>query len=46
MSFDRLVSALEGLPSRDEAVSGDETRPLTEREAFLVRELIRFIYDT
>jgi hypothetical protein len=46
MSFDGLVSALEGLLSRDEAVSGDETRPPTEREAFLVRELIRFIYDT
>lgn len=35
MSFDGLVSALEGLLSRDEAVSGDETRPPTEREAFL-----------
>jgi hypothetical protein len=46
MSFDGLVSALEGLLSRDEAVSGDETRPPTEREAFLVRELVRFIYDT
>jgi hypothetical protein len=45
MSFDDLVSALEGLLSRDEAVSGDQSRPPTERETFLLRELIRFIYD-
>jgi hypothetical protein len=46
MSFDGLVSVFEGLLPRDEAVSGDETPPPTEREAFLVRELLRFIYDT
>lgn len=45
ISFDGLISALEGVLSREEAISADETRPPTEREAFLMRELVRFIYD-
>lgn len=46
ISFDKLLSALEGVLSRDAAVSADQTRPLTERETFLVRELIRFIHES
>lgn len=34
MSFDGLVSALEGVLSRDQAVTADETRPPTERETY------------
>lgn len=45
ISFDGLISALEGVLSRDEAISADETRPPTEREAFLIRELVRFVYS-
>lgn len=46
ISFDTLVSALEALLTRDEAISTEQTRPPTERETFLIRELIRFIHDT
>lgn len=45
VSFDDLVSALEALLSQDESVSTEGARPPTERETFLIRELIRFIYD-
>jgi len=45
ISFDTLVSALEALLSRDESVSTEQTRPPTERETFLIRELIRFVHD-
>lgn len=45
VSFDDLVSALEALLSQDESVSTERARPPTERETFLIRELIRFIYD-
>ena len=45
ISFDTLVSSLEALLSRDESVSTEQTRPPTERETFLIRELIRFVHD-
>lgn len=46
ISFDDLLSALEGVLSREESVGADDVRPPTERERFLIRELVRFIYDT
>lgn len=45
ISFDTLVSALEALLAQDESVGAEQTRPPTERETFLIRELIRFIHD-
>lgn len=45
ISFDTLVSALEALLSQDESISTEQTRPPTERETFLIRELIRFVHD-
>lgn len=45
ISFNTLVSALEALLTPDESVSTEQTSPPTEREIFLIRELIRFVYD-
>lgn len=45
ISFDTLVSALEAVLTRDESTSTEQSRPPTERETFLIRELIQFVHD-
>ena len=45
MNFDSVITAIEGVLERD-AGSAEQTASVpTEREAFLLRELVRFLYD-
>lgn len=44
LSFDDLVEALESFLARDDAGTIETGQPPTERDRFLVRELVRFLY--
>ena len=45
VNFDSVITAIEGVLERD-AGSAEQTASVpTEREAFLLRELVRFLYD-
>ncbi|WP_084157177.1 hypothetical protein [Haladaptatus cibarius] len=44
-NFDDLVDVVEGIMARDIASTEETTAVPTEREAFLLRELARFVYD-
>ena len=44
-SFDKLVGSIESLLERDTGTAEASMYVPTEREAFLLRELVRFIYD-
>jgi hypothetical protein len=44
-NFDSLVDALEAILRRDGVTTEEAVAIPTEREAFLLRELVRFVYD-
>lgn len=44
-SFDDIINAVESLLARDPGSTEQSLAVLTEREAFLLRELIRFLYE-
>lgn len=45
INFDTLVDSIEAILERDIAVTEEVSAVPTEREAFLLRELVRFLYD-